>query len=338
MSPDAPLFAGTASPERVTPMAEADAKNVHAPPARCLRPIEVAPPPAAGTRRPAAAVTEEIERRRNALGEAAARVRARSDDEAIHDLRVASRRLATALDLWRELLRRRPRRRALRRLRALRRALGPARVAEVQLADLAERLPGEPAAVRIAAHELLERLRRRVARRRRRAARAAGARVVERTGELALRTTRGIARRAAALEDPLGHARRRFAAIAGRARAALLEAADVREDGALHRARIEVKKWRYALESLEATGAAPATAARPKDLKTLQDALGSLHDRVELRDRVAREIERRRRDGHAPAVAALGVLVGALERERREKLEEFLAAMPRFTSAAAEPS
>jgi hypothetical protein len=30
--------------------------------------------------------------------------------------------------------------------------------------------------------------------------------------------------------------------------------------------------------------------------------------------------------------------VGALERERREKLEEFLAAMPRFTSAAAEPS
>lgn len=303
---------------------------------------ELTPAPDSGARataetpeRLAAAVAADLERQLGAFADAAARVRGRSDEDAIHDLRVCARRLALALGVWRDLLRRRHRRRALRRMRELRRALGPARAIEVHFADLAARLPGEAPAVRVAAHELLERLRRGVLRNRRRAARDAAPRRIARIADRVRRAIRRLAPRAVALDDPLGVARRRLSAHAARAHAAIVEASERRDDPALHRARIEVKKWRYALESLAAAGMASPRRPAAADLKALQETLGMIHDRAELRDLVVREIERRRRSGHAPASAALATLAGALERERSERLEEFLAALPKLAAIEA---
>ncbi|HKQ58650.1 MAG TPA: CHAD domain-containing protein, partial [Candidatus Eisenbacteria bacterium] len=55
---------------------------------------------------------------------AARRVRAGSDAEAIHDLRVATRRLAAALRVWGSLIPREARREALKCMRRLRRRIG----------------------------------------------------------------------------------------------------------------------------------------------------------------------------------------------------------------------
>src|SRR5438128_2020420 len=57
---------------------------------------------------------------------AARRVRAGADSEAIHDLRVAVRRLLAALKVWRVLMPARERRAATRELRRLRRRVGRA--------------------------------------------------------------------------------------------------------------------------------------------------------------------------------------------------------------------
>jgi CHAD domain-containing protein len=77
-----------------------------------------------------------------------------TDAEAIHDLRVAARRLTAGLRLWRPALAGRPARRALRLLRRARRRFGPLREIEVHTTELARRtrdLPRvPPVLVRIA--------------------------------------------------------------------------------------------------------------------------------------------------------------------------------------------
>lgn len=63
-----------------------------------------------------------------------------ADVEHVHQLRVATRRCRAALDIFQEVLRPRTRERLRKLLRAVRRAAGPARDADVLLLDLAERL------------------------------------------------------------------------------------------------------------------------------------------------------------------------------------------------------
>ncbi|MGH7732087.1 MAG: CHAD domain-containing protein, partial [Candidatus Eiseniibacteriota bacterium] len=124
---------------------------------------------------PESTIVERLEKsvaeRIEAFAAAARRVRAGSDAEAIHDLRVATRRLWAALRVWRSLLPGPARRTAARRLRRLRRRIGRARELEVHVALLEARLPRCEAASRAAAAEILLRLKGRLARRRRAAAR-----------------------------------------------------------------------------------------------------------------------------------------------------------------------
>lgn len=270
------------------------------------------------------------------LAEAARRVRRGSDPEAVHDLRVAARRLSAALRVWRTLLPARTRRAAARPLRRLRRRLGRTRELEVSVELLEARLgPGGPLR-HGPLDSLLGRMRERLARRRRAATRRVSPRRLKRL--LGRLEAAGTALRAAAAAAP-GRAReaREFEReLAEAARAAVAHAREHPDDETLHGARIRVKKWRYTLECLrEALPDAGWPATRP--LRGLQAALGDLHDRAEIRA----ALERRAVDaGDDRGGEELRSLVARLDRESAAALRRFrrLAAGLAGEAAAPEPA
>jgi CHAD domain-containing protein len=221
---------------------------------------------------------------------AARRVRRRTDPEAIHDARVASRRLTAALHAWEPLLSARRVERAARALRRLRRRLGEVRDLEVTLLlvqSRVERSAGEEAA---AWAPLL----------------ATVAAAVERSRAGAVRRTRAktlqeLARRVrSAAESARPHPEAAIAlaggiaALTGEARtlalALLQEARGSADDARLHTARIAVKKWRYAVEcarELAPPADVAGVRARLKSLEALQESLGAVHDLAVLRDLAA---------------------------------------------------
>ncbi|NOT35355.1 MAG: CHAD domain-containing protein [Candidatus Eisenbacteria bacterium] len=226
------------------------------------------------------------------LARAAARVRADADPDAIHDARVAARRLSARLDFWRPLLNGRDARRARRRARRLRRALGFARGIEVVLESLPRLAPELPPAAReaLATWQLeLERERPAIA--------AAAAAVVtprrlDRIHNAIADATEGLGERAQRATDLPAQLDRRVQRRAVRARAALSIAFAALDDAALHEARIAIKGWRYALECAhEAERAAPAgehrshraRTPRIESLRKLQLALGAIQDLAECR-------------------------------------------------------
>jgi CHAD domain-containing protein len=202
-----------------------------------------------------------------------------ADAEALHDFRVALRRLRSCLRAYRENLHGIPKK-LTRRLRRLAAATGPGRDAEVQRAWLRERRPALHPAHRPGLAWQLGRLATRQAE-----AASALREEVDRAfpaleGELRhhLSVYRTEVHLAANGPPPV------FAAIT----AAILrrqlddlsehlgEIEDAEDEKEAHRARISAKRLRYLLEPLsgELAGAAPLV----KRLKELQELLGELHD------------------------------------------------------------
>jgi CHAD domain-containing protein len=269
-------------------------------------------------------VADDLRRRLAVLRAAAGRVRRREDIEAIHDLRVAARRLAAGLQLWDLLLAPRPRRRALRSVRRLRQRIGVVREREVLLAHLRERAQSAPPAARVALTSPLARLERRVERGRERAADRAGRARIARLAERVERALEDLPALAAAHPAALDEARRQAADRRLRALGMLAEGLAARTDESLHQARIAVKKWRYAEEGLRA--AAPDHAGGDlRQLRGLQETLGEIHDAAVLRDRLARESERAARRGLVADAAALHGLAESVEIERRQAVEALAA-------------
>jgi len=253
------------------------------------------------------------------LHDTGVRARDEHDVEAIHDLRVATRRLSEMLWLWKPMLRASGAGALRRRLRRLRRDLGPVREAEVHLA-LVRRLrltAGDPA--KAARATLIEQLERR----RRMARHAAALRMapddIDRwlegmAGESDLRA--GRPRVVARVEARLGRLRSRALATLGAARTA-------NDPERLHVARVALKRWRYAQESL---GEVLGRPSEP-ELAELQETLGVVHDFalldellaspeegagepwVELRRRVTRRLDLRK-------AAAARVIAAWLERRK----------------------
>jgi CHAD domain-containing protein len=175
-------------------------------------------------------------------------VRQIHDEEAVHDLRVASRRLTAALALWAPLLPARSARRARRRVRRLRRGLRAARDLEVASAGLATRLPHTDPGVRVAVEALAARLGRRLAAETLRARRLV---TRDRLARIRRAVERAIARRDPAPRDlPAlqALARAHVAAMRRAALEALAVAASHDMAPAWHRARLDIKRWRYATE------------------------------------------------------------------------------------------
>src|SRR5262245_40181555 len=126
--------------------------------------VAAVPEPPAAT----SPLAQRVERLAADLARAGRRARGYEDSEAIHDLRVTARRLIATLKLWRDLFRDGSRRRALRRLKSIRRRLGPAREFEVHIEMLEGLDRPETVAGQAALDFLLLDTRRRLAQARRR--------------------------------------------------------------------------------------------------------------------------------------------------------------------------
>ena len=222
-----------------------------------------------------------------------------SDPEAVHDLRVASRRLISALGLWRPVLHKSQRRDAMRALREIRRAFGPARELEVHAgharAHLGHSSPEDLERMAIAALE--KSLRQRYPRARSDALATISSRRVR-------DVVRDVKRAFAGMSHRWAKSRRR-ARVAERmadARADALQAIRAArrpglpaQDEAFHRARIAIKKWRYVAErNAQASGGTDVPIER---LREVQSALGHAHDAVTFAGEIARYIARSKTRG-----------------------------------------
>ncbi len=258
---------------------------------------------------------------------AAARLGDRTDPEALHDFRVAVRRLRATLRAYPGLRERVPGKQR-RQLRKLARATNSAREAEVQIAWFRERSPGFTLSERAALGPLRGRLRAR----RRRAVAATQPKLQERFGKL----ERKLRRRLIAVQSDAGSDEAPFREVAA---ATLLQHANdlKRRFGAvlpasgpveLHAARIAAKRLRYLLEPV----ASSLANGRPlvQRLKELQDLLGALTDAHELEP-----LLKEAGAGAAPAANLLRNEVAALFTQLRDEWSEAGPALEREVAAAA---
>jgi CHAD domain-containing protein len=234
----------------------------------------------------------------------------RGDPDSIHDLRVATRRLQEALDLFAPVLPTREGRRLRRRARQMRRHLAALRDADV-IAGLASGFPE--------ARQLLRTLAL--------APRALRARSVARAGGVRVP---GVRKRAAALaracatrRDPLPllteERAQEQAITALRRRADRIQSIRnrlrIEHAEEAHVLRVAVKRYRYTLELLDEAGIAhPGPALQ--EARRVQEALGALHDL----DMLIHLVERRREA--RPWIAAL----------RRKRRAAAAAARARLTA------
>lgn len=291
-----------------------------------------APVPAAEPRSP---IPASVEKRIDALENTARRVRhSDHDPEAIHDARVATRRLTAVLDVWKDQLAPGPRAGARRRLRQARRRLGPYREHEVSLARIEKELAQATAATAQVLATIAARLRSHGEPDR---AHAAGAvsrgrveKIIERVRLAILRgpLTAWDSPEALAAADQRVERRRRaaFAALD----ASLAEPSDE----ALHAARVAVKKWRYgveAVEQLRGAGPDPVLSA----LRDLQELLGANQDRAVLARLLEREARRAAKRGDVPCLHALLERSAALRAENLQEQRKLPAALHRARVASA---
>jgi triphosphatase len=218
------------------------------------------------------AALEQVEA--NAPGTAAG-----DDPEFLHQLRVGTRRLRSALQAFRPLLPKKPRKRAVRALRKLTPALGGARDWDVLVAWL------ESAGV---AGGLLAEARARQAVAQQRAVRA-----------LASRAWRELLERSRAIPvDECARPLQEFAAqVLERAHRKVTRAArgiDWDDASERHALRVRLKRLRYTCDFLSPAFAARAAGAYIRGLKRLQDVLGELND-----VRVGRELLANLKGGRA---------------------------------------
>lgn len=241
------------------------------------------------------------------------------DMEQLHQVRVSARRLGAVLDLVdpEAYPGHKARRRALKGLVDV---LGLTRELDVHADDLKTRLRAAPDPARAAALEhLLEGLDRARAK-----ARRAMRRELERLRLPDLQRLLDVP----ALHDPFQRTSLQAAAwtcLEPRAETALgtlAALADQEDPPALHKARVRIKKLRYALEALEGAFAV-APEAVLKELRALQTILGEHHDLAALEALLwEAEGELRTRD-RATLLGGVLELLGEVAEARRAAFDRF---------------
>jgi CHAD domain-containing protein len=233
------------------------------------------PDPGAKLDRPALTVIVRVARRQLRAADASwERLRRADDDEALHDFRVAIRRVRSTLQAYRSQLRDAVRTKDRHRLRRLADATGPARDAEVQIARLAALRAELGADAQAIVSPLLRRLRRRM-----RDGYAAARTEIQ---LLYPRTARALDRRLRRADAPadslpfrivIGHL---IAAHTRDLHPLLEHVPPLDAPRALHQARMEAKRLRYVLEPVRRI--VPGSTVLVHRLERLQDLLGDLHD------------------------------------------------------------
>jgi len=236
----------------------------------------------------------------------------RGDVQAVHQARVATRRIREALPL---VARGRTGKSLKKSVRKLTRVLGPVRELDVALMNLDQlRNSGDVSEAAIA------RLRQLVTEERQRL----GAEMIRLISHYNLPKFQKKAVEAAARGPEVSgtHDPRRIAAALGRAarraeglHAAIDNAAGIYLPDRLHQVRITVKKLRYALEIAQDLSGSHATA-RIRTLKRVQDLLGRMHD-LEMLIARTRAVQGRAGAPNLSLSADLDRLVRRLENECR---------------------
>ena len=245
-----------------------------------------------------------------------ARLHDESDGEALHDFRVAVRRLRSLLSAWRKVLRSRVDRELRQELKDLQQETGAGRDAEVALEWL-DGLEDEPAPHErpgrdwLRAH-LSERLDASMASARERVAERFAAADAHLAGRLEGELEDERARATRPFCESLARTLRRHAEEVGRR---LLEEREGSRAARLHAGRIALKKLRYLAEPvrhrLEAAG------ALVERCKELQDVLGELNDAAVLQA----ELDELLTTAPPDARAGLAALERLNERRRRRLLD-----------------
>jgi CHAD domain-containing protein len=273
------------------------------------------PDPAAKLDRPALTVITRIARRQLRATDATwERLRRADDDEALHDFRVAVRRLRSTLQAYRAQLGDVVRPKDRHRLRRLADATGTARDAEVQIARLVALRRELGADAQVVVAPMLRRLRRRM-----RDGYATARARIEAGYPPAARALERRLRRAEATGDALP-----FRMVIGRLVAS--HTADLRPllervptlgaPRVLHEARIEAKRLRYVLEPVRRM--VPGSTLLVHRLERLQDLLGDLHDLQVLEQTLAAARP------HEPSPRAFLVLTRLVRGRQRRLYAELL--------------
>ncbi len=269
---------------------------------------------------PADEVRRLLARRATRVVRIADRLRGGRDREAVHDLRVALRRLEAALKAWQDALAPKPLRRAGRMLRQMRRWAGKTRAHEVHAAEVRRAMAAAPTPLQPALGQV--------------AADLEAAQVLA-LGQLASRLKparleklqRRIRRALRPLAEPAEafelqrQARDRVEQQRRRALAALLRAHPSDAESTLHDARLRVKRWRYCEEALAAT--THEGVAGEEVLRRLQQLLGEIQDLDTLRTWGLEQRRRYTAKEQLEEVEALDWLVTRVESARLVALERF---------------
>jgi CHAD domain-containing protein len=222
-----------------------------------------------GARRAALALLADVREERDRLDDL-------RDKEALHDFRVALRRLRSWMRAFRPALADTVDEKAERRLKRIAEATGSSRDLEVHVQWVASARRSLSDSARVGATWLLQRLRRN-----KREADADFRSVIDRKFD---RAAADVEAALSHYEASVEHDGDRFAIVA----AEMIESQMVALSNAVarvtgqgdrteaHATRIAAKRLRYLLEGVEQ--ASPAAPALIEELKTLQDTLGELHD------------------------------------------------------------
>lgn len=257
---------------------------------------------------------EALRVRLDAVWRCLASAAGRRDGESVHQLRVATRRAASILRAFPEVM---PPRRAERlrwRLRRIRRAAGAARDCDV----LIERL-SQSSSDRQAADLLMHRIRAQ-----RREAQAALKRVYRRMKK------KRFPRQARNLLDRVrwrGPGNEpKLAAMAGPALKPAVEAfvraaeKDLSQASALHRLRIRCKRLRYVMELFAGVSGSNVAPELYPAVREIQDRLGAINDRVSALD----QFQRWQQKCHNPELAHhLGKLANIESRQLQAAHQQF---------------
>ncbi|HZI17378.1 MAG TPA: CHAD domain-containing protein [Pyrinomonadaceae bacterium] len=259
-----------------------------------------------------------------------------ADAEGVHDMRVASRRLRSALRDFRPHVRRPSRLERVRgELKKLARALGAVRDEDVATAALLKLSAEAPAEARGAVEALTEERRRRREHGQRELLEALSAEAVGRLRERFVRAVEEACRPARVKKGGGGEEESRET-FAGAGRAVVARSWDeLRELSTslyrplktrrLHRMRIAAKRLRYSLELFTACWGAGAHELA-SELSELQDALGALHDCDEWIEEVGARLARSSGDGDADSGERAG-LVWLLDHFAAERAASYREAL-----------
>lgn len=277
-------------------------------------------PPADGPDAISRFVHDAIQKRLRTLESSSAAARTGEDVEALHDLRVASRRLRATVTLFADLLPGKRVKRSGKLLRKLTKLLGAPREWDVHAETLARLHAATPHdGERAATEHLLELVDARRGHER--------AEMTRKLGEIDLdkisRDMRWLSDHVATVGLPADLPHAAFDVLQPLAREAFSGIARLRErerPDDLHALRIQCKHLRYALELLE-PAFCDGHAKLLSRCRQLQEVLGRHHDLVMLEELITRTLGRL--SEHGRTALAEGLL-GPLERLRSERREQYV--------------